>query len=252
MLSSFCFFFLQQKKTNDFFFLLFFSSSFFLWQIEILHSPPIPTRQMRALHARVGSSGAARGQSRRCALSPSVPPPRATQAMPVTNRKRSTPRAFQTSFGDGGGGETQDHDGSNPFVVPIAGQGGGAGDSKSNELRLEERGGRVYARVVMSSGGGGGSNDDDGFAVFPPPPTGVFYAGSELRPACDYLLSPGGAVLTFNSSSSSSSSPSLTVTYEVRDDGGSKGGIGALGEMLARSMMAQSSEEVRAKLDDVF
>ena len=40
----------------------------------------------------------------------------------------------------------------------------------------------------------------------------------------------------------------MTVDYEVSENDG----IGGLGEMLARAMAAQASDEVRAKLDDVF
>ena len=151
--------------------------------------------------------------------------------------------AFRTTLG----GETKTHDGSSPLVLQAR---GGA-----TSLRLEERAGRVYAtgeledgnKKKTGGGGGGGSDEDDLLSsVGPPQPSGVFLSGAELRPGTSYLLSPG-AEISF-ADAASGKETSVTVDYEVRENDG----IGGLGEMLARAMAAQASDEVRAKLDDVF
>ena len=121
-------------------------------------------------------------------------------------------------------------------------------------LSLEERAGRVYATAELDNGskkGGDGGGDGDGdlfFSAGPPPPSGVFLAGAgaELRPGTSYLLSPG-AEISFTDAATGGET-SVTVDYEVSENDG----IGGLGEMLARAMAAQASDEVRAKLDDVF
>lgn len=155
------------------------------------------------------------------------------------NAKRNaavTTAAFRTTLG--GGGETRTHDGSSPLVLEA--RGGAA------SLRLEERAGRVYATAELEKKDGGSNEDDDLLSFGPPPPSGIFLSGAELRPGTSYLLSPG-AEISFTDAASGKET-SVTVDYEVSDSDG----IGGLGEMLARAMAAQASDEVRAKLDDVF
>jgi hypothetical protein len=151
----------------------------------------------------------------------------------IAPRKIST-AAFQTSVGTGG--ETNTHDGSSPVVLHAQG---------ATSLRLDERAGRVYATAELQGAGKEVSGDDEDFLVGPPQPTGVFLAGAELRPGTSYLLSPG-AEISF--SDAAGKQASVTVNYEANENEG----IGGLGEMLARAMAAQASDEVRAKLDDVF
>ena len=64
-------------------------------------------------------------------------------------------------------------------------------------------------------------------------------------PGTSYLLSPG-AEISFTDRNRRETC--VTVGYEVNENDG----IGGLGEMLARAMAAQASDEVKAKLDDVF
>ena len=151
-------------------------------------------------------------------------------------RPKISTAAFQTSVAVGGGnGDTKGHDGSSPLVLQAAAE---------TSLRLEERAGRVYATAEMQKGNQ--EDDDLLLPVGPPLPSGVFLAGAELRPGTAYLLSPG-AEISFTDRSSGARA-SVTVTYEVKENDG----VGGLGEMLARAMAAQASDDVRAKLDDVF
>lgn len=192
------------------------------------------THTMNALFARQQASGSWRPRQHPLArdgarsIGAIAPPP--------APRKIST-AAFLTS--SGGGTETQTHDGSSPFVLQAQG---------ATSLPLEERAGRVYATAALekkAEDGDGG--DEDGLVPVggPPPPSGVFLAGAELLPGTSYLLSPG-AEISF--SDAAGRRASVTVSYEVSENGG----IGGLGEVLARAMAAQASDEVRAKLDDVF
>ena len=184
-----------------------------------------------------------------CSADPRQHSPARNQArLAVANRTRiskrndaATAAAFRTTLGGGGNGETKAHDGSSPFVLQAGGGGGGAAS-----LRLEERAGRVYATAELGDGDKKSKDEDDLF-FGPPPPTGVFLSGAELRPGTSYLLSPG-AEISFTDPSSGKQT-SVTVDYEVSE---SSDGIGGLGEMLARAMAAQASDEVKAKLDDVF
>jgi len=150
--------------------------------------------------------------------------------------------AFRTKLGGGGGEAETTHDGSSPVVLRVR---GGA-----TSLSLEERAGRVYATAELDNGSkkGGDGDGDLFFSAGPPPPSGVFLAGAgaELRPGTSYLLSPG-AEISFTDAATGGET-SVTVDYEVSENDG----IGGLGEMRARAMAAQASDEVRAKLDDVF
>ena len=148
-------------------------------------------------------------------------------------------RAFRTKLGGGGSGgekETQ-HDGSSPVVLHT--QGG------ATSLVLEERAGRVYATAEMDNENKR-HDDDFFFSVGPPQPSGVFLADAELRPGTSYLLSPGAEIHFTDAATGKGTT--VMVDYEVSENDG----IGGLGEMLARAMAAQASDEVKAKLDDVF
>jgi hypothetical protein len=162
---------------------------------------------------------------------------RARVAAAIAPRKsRISTAAFQTKLG---GGETEEetktHDGSSPVTLRAA---------NDTALRLEERAGRVYATAELA--GAKGKDEDDFFLSGPPLPSGVFLAGAELRPGTSYLLSPG-AEISFTDPKTGKQT-GVTVGYQVSENDG----IGGLGQMLARAMAAQASDEVRAKLDDVF
>lgn len=200
-------------------------------------SPPSPseyslTRAMNALLAR---------QRCPCSAKPARDQDRpAVAARPAISSTATA--AFRTKLGGGGGEAETTHDGSSPVVLRVR---GGA-----TSLSLEERAGRVYATAELDNGSkkGGDGDGDLFFSAGPPPPSGVFLAGAgaELRPGTSYLLSPG-AEISFTDAATGGET-SVTVDYEVSENDG----IGGLGEMLARAMAAQASDEVRAKLDDVF